>query len=457
MPQERAMNADFDGVSSARRSPVPRIRDVARIAAALVVGSPLTIAQEPSEQLPPARESLAAAVEDYLEIVDDAEAADALDPLLARDDANGDALHAIVTARPSTLRESRRISVPHAGEALAVDIRVPVDRVDGQTLPVLLVVNWSSPPLDDAVRDGVILAEVPGYAPPQFSDVGRDGHMKVVRAVAHAAGGDPDSLWFTGYSWGGHACWDAGVHRPGVLRGFIGRGGGPLRQWFRLLPNLAGVRALAVCGAKDDPELVWNLDEVRRRATAAGFRYTYWQAPDHGHDQPLPGEHEAGTELLATAPFDRETAAPDRGTLCVDGPFVEHPLLRVLDVDPRRVALPTRVRVSPTASPDDQRRAMIDAMDKVATIDWRITTKSGTKTLTLTTKGVRAGQVLLRAPWFTAGEAVVVKAGRKTIFDGTLEPEPRALLEEVRRTGDRQRPVLLRVEGSSEHPAARFD
>jgi pimeloyl-ACP methyl ester carboxylesterase len=447
------MSSDREATTSERPSRAFRIRAGARIAAALLVavGPPQAIAQEPSTPgspapPPPARPPLAAAVEAYLAIVADAEAADALDALLARDDVSGDALHAIVTARPPTLLQSRRLSLPHAGDDLVVDIRVPADRADGETLPVLFVVNWSSPPLDDAIRDRVIVAEVPGYTPPQFSDVGRDGHMKIIRAVAHAAGGDPDSLWFTGYSWGGHASWDAALHRPGVLRGFIGRGGGPLRQWFRLFPNLSGVRALAVCGARDDPELVFNLGEVRPRATVAGFHYTYWQAADHGHDQPLPGEHEAGTELLATAPFDRATAAPDRGRLCADGAFVEHPLLRVLDVDPRRVALPSRVRVPPTATPGDQRRAMIDAMGAVATVDWRITTQGDTKTLTLSQKGVRSVQVFLRAPWFAPGQAVVVKAGRKTVFDGRLDPEPRALLEEVRRTGERQRPALRRVD-----------
>ena len=391
----------------------------------------------------PAQDTLSDAVEGWLSIVADDEAAAALDALLAREDATPGALHdALTTPRP-TLTGPRRIFVPHAGDDLAVDIRVPEGRADGQVLPVLFVINWSSPPLDQAVREHVIQAEVSGFTPEQFSDRGRDAHLKILRTVCYEAGGDPDSLWFTGYSWGGHACWDDALHRPGVVRGFIGRGGGPLRQVFRLFPNLAGVRVLAVCGAKDDPELVWNLQEVSRRAKRAGFDYTYWEAPDNGHDQPLPGEFDAGEALVQTAGYDD---VPMKGTLVADAPFVEHPLLRILDVNSRAVALPKRVRVPPRATPDEQRRAVIDAMDGVATIDWSITTRGAKKTLTCKADGVRAAQVFLRAPWFSRGDEVVVKVGRKVVFDDVLEIDPRALLEEARRTGDRQRPVLRRVD-----------
>ena len=128
---------------------------------------------------------------------------------------------------------------------------------------------------------------------------------------------------------------------------------------FRLLPNLAALRVLAVCGGKDDPELVWNLREVLRCGKEFGFAIDYWEDPASGHDQPLPGEHEGGMALLATPAAG---PPPARGVLLADGPHVEHPLFRVDEVDASKCAIPDRVAVSPRLSGDEQRRATLRAL-----------------------------------------------------------------------------------------------
>lgn len=398
------------------------------------------VGQDPQVEQTP----LAAAVEQYLAEVSTEVAQAALEVLLAREDATPDELLRIVTTRPATVRGAHRILVPHAGLRLAVEIEAPEQREDGALLPVLFAINWSSPPLADAVRECVVQASVPGYTPEQFSDVGRDAHVKLVRTVAFAAGGDPDALWFTGFSWGGHACWDAALHRPGVVRGFIGRGGGPRRTWYRLLPNLVDVRALAVCGGKDDPELVWNLREVERIAPGLKLDYGYREAPDHGHDQPLPGEREAGLALLETGPRPRDAAAS--GTVLADAALVEHPLLRIDAVDEAKCAVPDQIGVRANLSPDAMRRAVIEKMNKsVVSVGWRIARKNGVATITVTGKGVPAATLFLREPWFARGERVVVRARNAVVSDGLVEIDRRVLLEEARRTGERLRPALARV------------
>ncbi|MEQ1729637.1 MAG: hypothetical protein ABL982_14795 [Vicinamibacterales bacterium] len=390
-----------------------------------------------------AQSPLAEAVDACLDATTEADYATLRDALLARADSSGEALLAALTAKPEPLRGGTSFVVPFDGLRLQVQAEAPENRAADTPLPVLYAVNWSSQLLYDAVKDRAITAEVPGYEPDQFSDVARSVHVKVLNAIAYRTGGDPDALWWTGYSWGGHACWDDAMHRPGWVRGFIGRGGGPRRVSFRLLPNLVGTEVLAVCGGKDDKELVWNLREIQRTKKELGLGYTFWEPKDSGHDQPLPGEDAAGAALVATPPFGER---PKSFTLLADGKDVEHPLFRVLEVDERAVSLRESIPVSSRLSADEQRRATLRSMQKHALVRVQIASVGTIKTVTLQSKGVEKGRFAFRAPWFAVGDSVRVVVGKKEVFAGQLVPDPRTLLDEVRRTGDRLRPALRVVD-----------
>ena len=94
-------------------------------------------------------------------------------------------------------------------------------------------------------------------------------------------------------------------------------------------------------------------------------------------------------------------------------------------------------------SGDSQRRATIRAMEKaVVSVSWDIAVVKGVKTITLKSQGVRAGQVMLREPWFAPGEHVRVVVGSRVVLDSQLAIDPRVLLAEAWRTGERLRPVL---------------
>ncbi|MEZ6195427.1 MAG: hypothetical protein R3F20_06840 [Planctomycetota bacterium] len=385
-------------------------------------------------------EELAAKVASYLAEVDDAKAVRLLTETLAREDATGAAILELVRRAPKLEGEPARLLVPHAGQLLDIQIRRP--KIEGGTKPpVLLAITPGG--TDDLAARGAIIGRVPQYTPEQFGDEGRDGFMKILRATAHAAGGDPDRLWMTGFSWGGHACWDNSLHRPGAVRGFIGRGGGPRRVFYRLLDNLEGVREIAVCGGQDDPELIWNLQELERIAKKEKYDYRLFLDPERGHSWPLAGDQEAVDILLATpAPSE----VPMRGRVLADGPLVEHPLFRFDEVDEKKTTVPTRIPVSARLSADEKRRQTIAKMKPaVASIRWSVKRDGDTTTLELTGASVERATVFLRAPWFTPGDRVVVKAKRKIVFQGKLEPDPRTLLEEARRTGERLRPALLRL------------
>lgn len=391
-----------------------------------------------------AQAPLPEAVNACLDVVDETEYERLRGELLARSDATGDALLTALTTRPEPLRGETTFVLPYAGMQLTVTAKAPAERTKDQLLPVLYTFNGTNELLQAAVQDRVVVASMSGYMADQFSDLERSAHLKALNAIAWRTGGDPNALWWTGFSWGGHACWDDTMHRPGWARGFLGRGGGPRRKSFRLLPNLVGTEMLSVCGTKEDPELVWNLREVKRMQQTLGLRFTAWEAKDQGHVQPLTGEREAGEALLATPCGD---ARPLQFTLLADGPNVEHPLFLVLEVDERAVVVPEQVPVPADLSLDEQRRATVRAMLKqVVSVRWQITSKGPVKTITLQGKGVRRGRLQLRAPWFAVGEQVRVVVGSKEVFAGVLQVEPRTLLDEARRTGDRLRPALRSVE-----------
>ena len=402
--------------------------------------TPVLLTTPLSAQPPP----LVDAVNACLDVVDEADYTRQRDLLLARSDATGDALLAAVTKRPEPLRGETTFVVPLAGMQLTVKASAPADRAPDRMLPVLYAFNGTGDLLQAVADRPVILASMSGYMADQFSDLERAAHLKTLNAIAWWTGGDPNALWWTGFSWGGHACWDDTMHRPGWARGFVGRGGGPRRTSFRLLPNLVGTELLSVCGTKEDPELLWNLREVKRTHQAMGLRFTSWEAADLGHVQPLTGEREAGLAMFAAQCSDDR---PHQFTLLADGPNVEHPLFLVLEVDDRAVFVPNQVPVSASLSPDEQRRTTLRAMQKqVVSVRWQIAGKGGVKTITLQAKGVRRGRLAFRAPWFTVGEPVRVVVGNKERFAGALQVDPRTLLDEARRTGDRLRPALRVVD-----------
>lgn len=385
------------------------------------------------------------AVDAYLNEVEDAVAATRLAELLRRDDATATRLLAAVMRAPDVAgAQSIQVAVPHRGERLVAEVRVP----DGHSaaedrLPVVLDISGGFNLHALALHDAVLVA-AEEFRPPEFSDEGRDGFVKLLRVAAHRAHGDPDRLWVVGYSWAAHAAIDTAMHRPHTVRGVVTMAGGPRRVHFRLLANLAGADVLAFCGAKDDPELLWNLRELERALAPIDAQYTLTIDPDAGHSGPLEGL-DVVAERIVSAP---SLAVPTgrRGRLLADGPGVESPLLRFDDVDDARVRVPDAVPVSSSLGHDAKRRATIAAMrDNVASIDYEVEQNARGSNVTLRAHGVRRCTLFLRWPEFAPGRSVTVRAGDRVVTRGPLEMDRAALLEEARRTGERIRPALSRV------------
>jgi hypothetical protein len=416
----------------------------AALAVSLILG--VAHAQE-SRPAPPA--ALRTAVEAYLGECAEAAAAKLLDALVARPDATPEAVLAAIVASDAPLAKSMTLLVPHKSQLLETTIEMPESHVRyghaGPRIPVVFDIakgdfaSWVK-------YDAAVVAYVKGYTPPEFSDEGRDAFLKVLRRVAHLSHGDPDRLWLSGFSWAAHASWDVSLHRPGVVRGICTGGGGPRLAWFRLLSQLGQERVRSFCGMKDDQKLIWNLREVERPATGLKLDYKLVLDPERAHEMPL-----KGTEAIPSFVQETPALAPNpwfaaSGTLLADAPLVECPLFRIDQVDEARVTAKP-IPVSPTASEDEQRRTTLRAWaTKVARLGWNIEGKKDETTVTLTGAGVGAATVFLREPAFHPGSKVTVRAGSQPAWSGALVPDPRTMLSEARRTGERLRPALRAVE-----------
>lgn len=436
-----------------------------RILAVLCAAAAFGAAQTPRPATRPASRpttsaaptaALRAAVEAYFDARTDAEAEDLLAPLLARADATDDALLAAVTEPPVT--PPAPIGgfddlVPYRDQFLGVRYAVPPDRPqDGPRLPVVFDLAGRARDPQSPTSAGILYVRIPDYTPPEFSDEGRDGFLKTLRRATHRLRGDPDRLWFTGFSWAGHASCDVPLHRPHWLRGVVPVGGGPRRVHFRLFANLRGAIVRFMCGDGDDPELVWNLKETVRVAHTAGFEASLDLATNMGHDARLVeadilADVFRDVAALSEAENLKRLAAP----IYADGPGVETPLVRLDVVDAKRVVVPDRVPVDATLGYDEKRRRTIAAYAKsVVVLRPTITTttdKSGVAStlLAFASDGVREAVVRLRAPFAPAGRRVVVRAKGVDAWSGVVAVDRPTLLREARRTGERLRPALRTV------------
>jgi predicted esterase len=406
-------------------------------------------AQDAPKPAAPQDHELQAAVELCFSITDEKQAAVKIVELAASSAADPETLlHAITTPPPRPAGEKFQVSVPFEGTAYPVTVVPPKKKGDAAPA-VLFDVSF-----DTASRfpfETPALCWVDQYTPEHFSDAGRDSWRKMLHAVSFAVDGDPDRFWFMGLSWGGHAGFDVAAHRPGLLRGVVSLAGGPRRNHFRLMPNLAATRILAYVGAKDDPEMVWNVNELARLAPSLKLDLKLTLDPVRGHTLPLKGMDEIVSLVDATP--STPPSLPASGHLFADSDHVALPWLEIVETDHALVEVPDVFPVSGNLSADEKRKAMVHAMaDHVAQLGWKVTpTKGGGVTLALTAKGVKRAAIYVKQPWFDPTQELTVTANGKAAFKGPIKIDPAVLLSEARRTGDRQRPTLMVIRIDFQH------
>lgn len=386
------------------------------------------------------------AVDACLAEVDEERAQAQIAELAARCAADpGALLRAVQTAPPRPPGERFEVAVPYGGSSHRLVV-VPPKRASADAPPVLFDLFWNTVASWYRVESPIVAWVDGEFVPPEFSDFGRDAWRKFLCTASFVAGGDPDRLWLTGFSWSGHACFDFVEHRPGLARGIVALGSAPRRTHWRLLLNGADTRQIACCGGLDDAEMVWNLEELARSAAKLRLDVDVTIDSAGAHRLPLQGMESVAGKIDAAGP--RPSAIDARGVLLADGTGVALPWLAIDEVEPAAVDVPARVPVAATLSKDEQRRATIRAMEaKVAKLEWKRAATKGAAgtTLAFTGAGVRAATLHVKAPWIDPAVAWTVTVKGKRVHAGPFAIDPRVVLEEARRTGDRQRPTVARV------------
>jgi predicted esterase len=402
-------------------------------------------AQDAPKSAAPRDRELQSAVELCFTITEEEKAAAKIAEVVASCASDPETLLQAIMAPPPPRQagEKFQLSVPFDGNAYPVKVAAPMKAGEAPP-PVVYDVSWNS--TTHFPFESPALCQVEGYTPEQFSDASRDSWRKFLHSVSYAVGGDPDRFWFIGFSWGGHAGFDVAAHRPGLLRGFVSLAGGPRRNHFRLLPNLAPTKILSYAGAKDDAEMVWNLNELARLAPSLKLDFKFTLDPVQGHTLPLKGMDEV-VSLIDSTPSTPPSLAKS-GVVFADADHVALPWLEVVETDHALVEVPDVFPVGGNLSADEKRRAMVHAMaDHVARVSWKAEpVKGGGVSLTLTTKGVKRAAIFVKAPWFDPSQELTVTANGKKVFKGPIKIDAATLLREARRTGDRQRPTLQRID-----------
>lgn len=112
----------------------------------------------------------------------------------------------------------------------------------------------------------------------RFSEQERQTQISLLRWALLHLSVDPDRVFLTGASRGGHLVWDVGTRHPDRWAGLVPCIGGPYaashhgRNNLRLIENLVDMPIRDLQGEKDDPGLLWNLRYAFRRLAELGAR-----------------------------------------------------------------------------------------------------------------------------------------------------------------------------------------
>lgn len=116
----------------------------------------------------------------------------------------------------------------------------------------------------------ILLAPTEAGANEGYASSRRESHsvLEAIRWVRRRYDVDENRVWITGFSRGGHLCWDLALRHPGRFAAAAPMAGGPRlnigrgANTLRLIENLDGLPTLAMAGERDDPALIWTLNRI---------------------------------------------------------------------------------------------------------------------------------------------------------------------------------------------------
>ncbi|MFT5289237.1 MAG: putative esterase [Planctomycetota bacterium] len=189
-------------------------------------------------------------------------------------------------ANPGDITLSVDLDVLGSSESTQLAIVVPESYDPAAPAPLLVALHGSGGDgasmlwawRDVAAELGAILL-APTEAGPNDGFLGtsreRASVLAAIRWSRRRYNIDENRIWLTGYSRGGHLCWDLALRYPDLFAAAAPCAGGPRfalergTNNIRFFENLRGLPLRAMLGALDSPGMIWNAQELIRRTRKA--------------------------------------------------------------------------------------------------------------------------------------------------------------------------------------------
>ena len=251
---------------------------------------------------------------------------------------------------------------------------------------------------------------------------------------------DPDRIWLTGHSMGGHMTWRSSFQFPDRWAAVSPMSGGYDYVKSKDVHNLANVPGYTTYGSNEPYQIREFNDIIATWMQVHGYPWTC-QRKDGGHEifaDEVPkvaaffSSH--ARDLYRPRLFVRMGAQPMAFTVAEtnDGWGKKHTWRENRPIAADSVHW---LRCAPPAAdtPPEQRVMTIAAA------------RDG-NTFTLISQFARRVRILLHPKMVDFGKPIVVQSNGKTVFDGKVAPDPRFLLELVREFDDRGRIFHAQIE-----------
>lgn len=277
------------------------------------------------------------------------------------------------------------------------------------------------------------------------TDAERSLPLSLVRELLIEWPIDPDRVYSTGWSMGGHATWDVALHAPDRFAALMPVIGGPFFRYWPILGNLLGTPIHDIQGADDDPDLVAAQRQGVERLRALGHRdLVYDEVPGRGHeffDDRIPAALESVVSKRRE-PYPRKVRLATINEKFLGNAWVEIEKLAA------EAWLPGRPLHLKSAAPKDEakkQKVFREAMEAQA---GRIEASVESPTrIVVKTRGVESYSLLLSDELVALDKDITVVTNGNRSFQGKPARDPLVLLRRLRENGDRSRLVAAEIRG----------
>lgn len=266
-----------------------------------------------------------------------------------------------------------------------------------------------------------------------YSSEERDETLAAVRWMRRNFEVDPDRIYATGISRGGHLAWDLALRHPDLFAAIAPMIGGPRFQLdhgqnnLRFLENVVSLPIRDLQGAQDDPALVANVRTAFKRLDKLGARDAkLFEFPELGHSFDF-----AAVDWKQFFGSAKRDPIPDRVVLLaskVDGARAFWVEITKLAKEVSEDVVPTVTASTWKGLDENGRRDFLEAEVEKRTARLEVK-RSGPNRFTATGERVLGFRLLLAPSMFDPSKPVQILFGGKLV-EKKVVPDARVLLGE---------------------------